>query len=73
MLLPVSVERKYLFLERNRLVHDVGFTDILSELHFNREYFHAQTIPREKLLVVVVVEKAPLAHIGIIMFVELFP
>ena len=61
------------FLERNRLVHDVGFTDILSELHFNREYFHAQTIPREKLLVVVVVEKAPLAHISIIVFVELFP
>lgn len=50
MLLPVSVEWKYLFLECNRLVHDVGFTDILSELHFNREYFHAQTIPRENSL-----------------------
>ena len=62
-----------IFLNATGSVHDVGFTDVLSELHFNREYFHAQTIPREKLLVVVVVEKAPLAHISIIVFVELFP
>ena len=60
-------------LERNRLVHDVRFHQLVAGLHFNREYFHAQTIPREKFLVVVVVEKAPLAHIGIIVFVELFP